>query len=140
LSFVLDSSLAMAFVFLDEATAHTDEILDSLGQGTDAVTPALWRWEVGNALLMAERRKRITSGETRRHFSSLEMLAVAIDEQAPHEAWNAAFHLARTHGLTLYDASYLELAIRQGVALGSLDAKLRRAARAEGVKVLPERP
>ena len=59
MNFVLDSSLAMAFVFQDEATSETDEILDSFGQGAKAFTVPLWRWEVANALVMAERRRRI---------------------------------------------------------------------------------
>lgn len=138
MTFVLDASLAMAFVFEDEASARTDDILDSLGLGAEAITPALWRWEVGNALLMAERRERITAADSHRHLISLGSLPVETDEQASREAWNATLLLARAHKLTLYDAAYLELAIRRAVPLGSLDAELREAAKAEGVKVLPE--
>jgi predicted nucleic acid-binding protein len=140
LNFVLDSSLAMAFVLADEATAETDKILDTLGQGAKAFTPALWRWEVGNVLLMAERRKRITAAQSSRHLAALQALPVETDEDASREAWNAGLLLARKHHLSLYDASYLELAIRRGVPLGSLDAELRKAAKAEGVKLLPEKP
>lgn len=129
----------MAFVLQDEATAETDKILDSLGQGAKAFTPALWRWEVGNVLLMAERRKRITQAESHRHLASLQSLPVELDDNAWREGWNATPLLARKHNLTLYDAAYLELAIRRGVPLGSLDTDLRKAAKAEGVKLLPEK-
>ena len=138
MTFVLDSSLAMAFVFEDEGTPRTDRVLDSLGGGDEAVTPSLWRWEVGNALLMAERRKRITAADTNRHLAALQALPISADENAFQEAWTASLLLARAHELTLYDAAYLELAIRLGVPLGSLDTELRKAARAEGVNLLPE--
>jgi len=137
-TFVLDSSLAMAFVFEDEASPKTDRVLDDLGVGDEAVTPSLWQWEVGNALLMAERRKRITAVDTNRHLAALQALPISADENAFKEAWTASLLLARAHKLTLYDAAYLELAIRLGVPLGSLDTELRKAAKAEGVKLLPE--
>ena len=129
----------MAFVFQDEATSQTDKILDSLGQGAKAFIPALWRWEVGNVLLMAERRKRITTADSNRHLIALQTLPVEMDENASREAWNASLLLARAHQLTLYDAAYLELAIRRGKPLGSLDTELRKAAKSEGVKLLPEK-
>ena len=139
MNFVLDSSLTLAFVFQDEATTDTDKILDSLGQGSKAFTAPLWRWEVGNALLMAERRKRIMPADSQRHLTSLQLLPLELDDQASREAWHATILLARKHQLTLYDAAYLELSIRRGVALGSLDTDLRKAAKFEGVKLLPEK-
>lgn len=139
MTFVLDSSLALAFVFEDEATRGTDEILESLGEGRVATIPPLWRWEVGNALLTAERRGRITRLDSHRYLVALQTLPIEIDDHALREAWSACLLLARTHQLSAYDAAYLELATRRGVDLGSLDAALRRAAAAEGVRVLPER-
>ena len=139
MNFVLDRSLAMAFVLSDEANPDTDEVLDSLGEGAKAFTPALWRWEVGNVLLMAEKRNRITSAESSRHLGSLQRLPIEQDEDAWQQAWNVAPLLARKHGLTLYDAAYLKLAIRRDVPLGSLDTDLRKAAKSEGVVVLPRK-
>ena len=139
MNFVLDSSLTMAFVLQDEATSDTDKILDSLGQGGKAFTPALWRWEVGNVLLVAERRRRITQAETQRHLTLLQALPVELEENALRESWNATILLARRHQLTLYDAAYLEIAMRLGLSLGSLDTDLRKAAKSEGVKMLPEK-
>jgi len=127
----------MAFVFADEATAGTDEVLDQLAGGSKALTAALWRWEVGNALLIAERRKRVTAAETNRHLTSLATLPVETDENGSYEAWHASLVLGRKHQLTIYDAAYLELAIRRGLPLASLDADLRKAAKIEGVRLLP---
>jgi predicted nucleic acid-binding protein len=138
-SFVLDSSLALAFVLKDEATPESDKILDGLGQGAVARVPALWRWEVANALLMAERRNRITSAENHRHLAHFRALPIEVDAPAFEEAWSGTHVLARKHRLTVYDAAYLETAIRLGVALGSLDAGLRAAAKAEKVPLLPEK-
>ncbi len=129
----------MAFVLKDEATVETDKVLDGLGQSANAFAPALWRWEVANGLLMAERRKRIFPADCNRHLTELYALPVETDGNASQEAWNASLLLARKHSLTIYDAAYLELAIRQGVALGSLDTALRKAAKSEGVKLLPEK-
>lgn len=139
MNFILDSSLTMAFVLADEATIETDKILDNLGQGGKAFAPALWRWEVGNVLLMAERRKRITAAESQHHLQLLQSLPVDLDENAWWEAWDATPRLARKHHLTLYDAAYLELAVRRGLPVGSLDTELRKAAKAEGLKLLPEK-
>ena len=139
MNFVLDSSLALAFVLKDEATAQTDKVLDSFGQGAKACAPPLWRWEVANVLLMSERRKRITQAEAHRHLTLLKSLPIEIDDAALDQAWSATLLLAQKHKLTSYDAAYLELAIRRGVALGSLDGELRAAAKAEKVPLLPEK-
>lgn len=133
MNFVLDSSLALAFVLEDEATPVTDQVLDSLGQGAEAYVPALWRWEVANVLCLAEHRNRIASADTHRHMTRLKMLPMVMDD----EAWNATLQLAKRHKLTIYDAAYLELAIRRDVPLGTLDLELRAAAMTEQVPLLP---
>lgn len=139
MTFVLDSSLALAFVLEDEATPETDKVLDSLGHGAVADVPALWQWEVANGLLMAKRRNRITSADVHRHLTRLRKLPIEVDAQALEEAWSSTQALAEKHKLTIYDAAYLETAIRRGVPLGSLDTGLRAAAKAEKVPVLPEK-
>ncbi|HAB19940.1 MAG TPA: type II toxin-antitoxin system VapC family toxin [Verrucomicrobiota bacterium] len=137
MNFVLDSSLALAFVLEDEAAPATDQILDTLGQGARALVPALWRWEVANVLVLAERRKRISSAAAHRHLAHLKSLPIEVDETALEEAWSATHLLAHKHKLTSYDAAYLEMAIRHGLALGSLDVELRSAAKVEQVPLLP---
>jgi predicted nucleic acid-binding protein len=136
-NFVLDSSLTAAFLLEDEATTETDEILDSFGTGTIAIVPALWRWEVANLLLMAERRKRIGSADVLRHLAQLKKMPIEVDDEALDQTWNSTSQLARKHLLTAYDAAYLEIAIRRTLGLGSLDTGLRKAAKAERVPLLP---
>lgn len=114
-------------------------MLDTLAQGAKAFVPHLWQWKAGNGLFQAERRKRITPSKTSRHLTVLRSLPVESDETSFVEAWSASLLLARKHGLTLYDAAYLELASRTGLPLGSLDEELRKAAKAEGVKLPPAR-
>ncbi len=138
MTFVLDSSLAIAFLLEDESTPETDDVLDSLGEDSQAFTPALWRWETGNALIVAQRRKRITQADVHRYVTALDTLPIAVDENSWHAAWNATLLLAQKHQLSIYDAAYLELSVRRGVHLASLDTELRKAAKAEGVKLLPE--
>jgi predicted nucleic acid-binding protein len=137
MNFVLDSSFALTWVFADEARPVTDEVLDSMGRGATAFVPALWWWEVGNALLVSERRKRITQAESRQHLMLLTALPIEVDESAREEAWSSCYLLARNHHLTLYDAAYLEVALRRGLPLASIDHDLREAAKAEGVALLP---
>lgn len=136
MNFVVDASFALAWVLRDEATAETDRILDSLGRGSKALVPALWRWEIANALLSIERQKRATNAEVARHLTLLRSYPIEIDETAASEAWTGAHTLARQHRLTVYDAAYLELAIRRGLPMASLDADLHRAAKAEKIEVL----
>jgi predicted nucleic acid-binding protein len=133
MNFVLDSSFTLAWVLKDEATPETDRVLDSLGHGTKAFVPPLWRWEVGNALLNVERQKRATSAETSGHLLLLESLPVEVDEAALGQAWTATHLLARKHNLTSYDAAYLELALRRGLPLASFDKELLMAAKMERV-------
>jgi predicted nucleic acid-binding protein len=138
MNFVLDSSLALTFVFTDEATPATDAVLDSLGQGAKAFVPALWRWEVANVLLVAERGKRITQATAQQHLSQFKALPIEVDDAALDQVWTATHALGQKHKLSSYDATYLEMAIRLAVALGSLDSELRAAAKVEKVPLLPE--
>jgi len=98
MNFVLDASLAAAFVFSDEATPETDKIPDSFGQGASAYVPAFWRWEVANLLVMAQRRKHITQADRHRHMRRLKTLPVEIDDAALDEAWNVTLAPAEKHG------------------------------------------
>ena len=135
MNFVVDPSYAMAWVLKDEATSETNKILISLGQGSKAFAPALWRWEIANALLNVEKRNRATKAEVGKHMNLLKSYPIEIDEAAVDQAWAATHLLAQKHKLTSYDASYLELAIRRGLPLASLDAELQVAAKAENVEV-----
>lgn len=139
MNFVADCSVTMAWLFKDEAGPATDKLLDSLGSGASAFVPALWRWEVSNVLLLAERKKRLDKSDAASHLSHLSALPIEVDEGAAAQAWSATYLLAQKHRLTSYDAAYLELAIRRGLPVASLDAALRAAAKVEKVAVLPDR-
>jgi predicted nucleic acid-binding protein len=132
---IIDCSITMAWCFADEATEETARVQDRLIAEAAAV-PAHWFLEVVNVLAMAERRKRISESDA---TGFLRLLA-ALDIQTDHETSKRAFDhlppLCRSHGLTSYDAAYLELALRQRLPIASLDDDLRRAAARLGIEVL----
>lgn len=129
--FVLDCSVAMAWVFRDEATDATDRLRDMLGENR-ALVPALWPTETANALLAATRRKRIEREEWPRLRMQLNALPIDVDAVSTARTWGPVLDLAAVHGLTVYDATYLELVMRSGLPLATLDRALRIAAQAEG--------
>jgi len=131
-SLVLDCSVAVSWCFLDEASAAGDALLDDL-PGLEALVPALWHLEIGNVLLMAERRGRITNVQLREHVALLHGLPVGTDDEPPARTLPAVLALAGAHRLTTYDAAYLELAVRRGAALATRDSALARAAGRVGV-------
>ena len=134
-TFVLDCSVTMSWVFPDEASEATDRLRETMIEGR-AFVPALWPVEVGNVLLTATRRGRISAGEWPRIRTNLEALPVEIDPVSTSRAWGAALELAREHRLSGYDATYLELAVRMQLPLATLDRALAASARAEGLDVL----
>lgn len=136
MSFVLDCSVTVAWLFEDEATPAIDELQDQLKEEV-ALVPGHWRLEVGNVLAQAERRKRLTPAQTSAHLELLDRLPVATDDETDSRAFREILSVARTEGLTTYDAAYLELAGRRGVPLATLDRALARAARRVGVATLP---
>lgn len=98
-----------------------------------AMVPSLWTLEVGNALLLAERRKRISSEQRHKALYILTELPINIDAMTSHHAWLETMELAERYKLTLYDASYLELALRRSLPLATLDKALQKAATLAGV-------
>lgn len=138
LEFVLDSSVTMAWFFQDEASGSTDELLDELNADARAVVAAHWALEVSNTLLLAERRKRSTMADSSHFLAILDALPIEADQETVTRATSTTLALARTHGLTLYDGAYLELAMRRSLPLATLDRELRAAARKTGVPCLPK--
>jgi predicted nucleic acid-binding protein len=135
-AFVLDASIAVAWCFEDEADPEVDALLDGR-KARGAVVPALWPLEVANVLVQAERRGRITMTTVDGRLAAFEALPITVDTTSWRRTGAAALALARLHGLTTYDAAYLELAIRQRLPLATKDKALRRTAAAVGVGVLP---
>ena len=135
--FVLDSSLTMAWCFEDEASPETDEIQDWLTADARAHVPTLWHLEIANVLWACERRKRITEADSVRFLAVLEALNIMTDHQTEQHAGQKTLGLARQHGVSVYDAAYLELAMRLGLPLASKDETLRKVAQAVGLSILP---
>ena len=135
MSFVLDTSVAIAWLFEDEASAEADALAARVAQ-EGAITPSLWRLEVANVLLQAEKRGRIAASDVALRLELLDALPISTDGETDARAWREGLALARLHGLTSYDAAYLELAIRKGLALATRDRALIAAARKAGVAVL----
>lgn len=134
--FVLDCSATLPWVFSDEASPDADALLDRLAAGERAWVPALWHLELGNVLLGAKRRGRIDQAGIEAFLSRLTVYDIAVDDQTMERAWQKTLDLAIQHGLSTYDAAYLELALRRGLPLATLDRPLVAAARACGMGVL----
>jgi predicted nucleic acid-binding protein len=133
---VVDASIALTWCFEDEVTAATEAVGNRV-DADGAIVPGLWRLEVGNALLLAERRGRLDRRGVEQRLALLSALPISIDAETDAHAWNDTILLARAERLTLYDAAYLELAIRIDGTLATLDRALMRAARHLGVATAP---
>ena len=134
--FVIDASITLAWGFRDEQTPYSLGILARLEQD-DAVVPALWALEVANGLLVAERRGRVAAGEAAELASAVHDLNVTLVDFTLDDALGRLLDLSRAHGLTVYDAAYLELAMREGLALATEDDDLRSAAHSAGIPIVP---
>jgi predicted nucleic acid-binding protein len=134
-SLVIDASITMAWCFEDEATPAVEDVLDQVVED-NAVVPSIWRFEVGNALQMAIRRKRIDEIFRDDVLAKLLAMPISIDPETDTHVWATALRLSELFGLTLYDAAYLELAQRRDLPLASLDKELRAAAHAVNVTLL----
>jgi predicted nucleic acid-binding protein len=134
MSFVLDTSVTMAWCFEDEMDAYSNEMLKQVA-GDGAVVPGLWPIEVVNVLVLAERRKRLARADAARFLDILRRLPIQIDDTPAAMIFDDVSTIARDTGLTAYDAVYLSLAMTRGLPLATRDAALRKAARDVGVKV-----
>jgi predicted nucleic acid-binding protein len=120
---------------VDESNTYSDLILDLL-KNTEALVPSIWPLEVGNVLLVAERNKRLSEAESARFISLLNELPIIVDSEPPERMLKEIFSLAREHRISTYDASYLDLAMRQGIHIASLDKNLIKAAKKSQVPVV----
>ena len=132
MAFVLDCSVTMAWIFRDEATEATNRLREAL-LDTRAFVPALWPIETANALLVATRRGRVAQDEWPGIRAHLDALPIEIDQLSASRTWSAALDLADAHALSVYDAMYLELAVRMQMPLATLDRALLGAAQSAGV-------
>jgi predicted nucleic acid-binding protein len=132
---VLDSSVALAWVYADETTDAILRLFDEI-RTHGAWVPGLWRWEIANVLQWNVRRGRHDAEFRDGALSTLALLPVKVDAEADRQVWSGALQLAERHGLTVYHAAYLEIASRRKIALATLDQQLREAASKERVALL----
>jgi predicted nucleic acid-binding protein len=133
--FVLDASMTMSWCFADERTPYSRSVLQSL-LNTYAEVPSLWIFEVANVLALSERKRRISALVSDEFIQVLSALDIRTDQVNPFAAGNELLLLVRRHGLTAYDAAYLELAKRKGLPLATFDKELIKAANQESVALL----
>lgn len=135
MSFVIDASVALAWCFADEVSPVADAALDRLAN-EEALVPSIWPFEVANGLRTAERRGRLDLADLARIRELLISLPIQVEAIDLGVALGDVSDLARSLNLTAYDAAYLALAARRGVALATIDESLKRACNTAGVKLV----
>lgn len=126
--FVVDNSVVMSWCFEDEENGYAEAVLESLEAG-EAFVPAIWPLEVGNVLLVAERKKRLSQASVVRFLELLGGLPITVEQETPDRMLKEIVSLAREHRLSTYDASYLDLAMRLDLPLSTRDTFLVKAAK-----------
>ena len=130
--FVLDNSVSMSWCFADEGDDYSVTVLKSL-ESAEALAPAVWPLEAGNALMTAEHRGRLTGSGTVRFLEMLGALPIRVEQESPARMFGEIVSLAREHSLSTYDASYMDIAMRHGLPLATRDERLVKAAKECGV-------
>lgn len=130
--FVLDCSVAISWCMTDENDTYANAIWNLMSEN-EAIVPTIWWLEIVNVLIVAERRQRITETQTAQELSMLQSLPIVVDTNADQQSTTATLALARQYNLAAYDAAYLELSIREGLLLATIDGRLVEAARRCGV-------
>jgi predicted nucleic acid-binding protein len=126
--FVVDNSVVMSWCFEDEGNSYAEAVLESLEAG-EAFVPAIWPLEVGNVLLVAERKRSLSRAAVVRFLELLGGLPIAVEQEPPERMLKEIVSLAREHRLSTYDASYLDLAMRLALPLSTQATSLVRAAK-----------
>jgi predicted nucleic acid-binding protein len=124
----------MRWCFDDDATQYAKQILQRLST-EEAWAPALWPSEVANVLLVGERRRLLTPADSSRFVALLQTLPIRVDTTTAAHIWSDVLPVARSHQLSAYDAAYLELSMRLGCPIATLDGGVRRAAKPLGIEL-----
>lgn len=126
--FVLDNSVTMRWLFGDgsrDDLGYAERILELLGDtGTVALVPAIWALEAANVIARADARSLITEARSREFLTLLQDMAIEPDRETFDHAFEETLHLAQRYALSAYDAAYLELSLREGIPLATLDNDL----------------
>jgi predicted nucleic acid-binding protein len=135
-SFVVDNSVVISWCFEDEEDAYAEAVMDSFAKGNaEAVVPSIWPLEASNVLLVAERRKRLTTNQVSAIIRQLSRLPICVEPESMSSVFENIISLAKKHLLSCYDAAYLNLAIRLNLPLATLDTALLKAAKKCGIAV-----
>lgn len=134
-AFVADASIAVAWVHPSQATDETVGMLQAVADGAALEVPILWSMEVANALLALVRRGKLEDEERRIALGWLQRLPLRVDADAAALAFSRLSEYADAHGISVYDAAYLELAERKRLPLATKDAALRKAAKRAGIQL-----
>ncbi len=134
---VLDASMALSWLLPDEESDSTVAVQAALLKAQAVWVAAHWSLEVANSLCMAERKKRLDAAGVAQAVSLFTQIPVTVDPETNDHASGETLSLARQHTLSVYDAAYLELALRRGASLATLDGALRTVAKKLGVPLLP---
>lgn len=135
--FVADASMAMGWVHPGQSTDESDAWLAHVANGAELIEPSLWPLEIANALLVLQRRRKITSGERKEALDLLGGMPATIDHASSERAFTELSALAADEGLSVYDAVYLDLALRLKLPLACKDGPLASAAGRRRVRVKP---
>ena len=136
-AFVVDASMAISWVHPAQTTSESEAWLEHVAAGAELVVPSIWPLEVANALLVLQRRRKVSAAERRDALQALGQIPARMDNNSVAMAFGVLSDLAAAESLSVYDASYLELAMRLRFPLSCGDAQLRAAARRNGVAVTP---
>ena len=134
-SFVIDNSVVMSWCFKDEISQYADKVLDCL-QESNTFVPSIWPLELVNVLLVAERKKRLRQADSVRFITLLSQLPIIVEYERTGTVMNDLLTLARANKLSSYDASYLDLSMRKGLPIATLDARLIEVAKKLNVPIL----
>jgi predicted nucleic acid-binding protein len=133
-AFVVDNSVVMSWCFKDETNQYADAVLDCLSE-TTAFVPAIWPFEVVNVLLVAERKKRLSEADSVRFITLLSQLPIIVAHEGAQRMMKDVLALARSNNLSSYDASYLDLSMRKGIPIATLDNSLIEASKKTNVPI-----
>jgi len=136
--FVLDASIVLTWCFPDENAALAQHVAGMFKQGDTAMAPSFWPHEVLNALLVGEKRKRISRELVGAFLDDLAALPIVLEQFSAGVVFDRIQNLSREHGLTAYDAAYLDLALDSGLPLATLDEDLVRACKKARVRLVHE--
>lgn len=135
MQFVLDCSVAISWCLVDEDNDYANGIL-AIMPNSEAFVPGIWSLEIANVLLVAERRNRMTQAQSEEAVALLQSLLIQVDTATDINALGTTLILRRQEGLAAYDAAYLELALRLGLPLATIDTRLAEAASRCGVDLV----